>query len=45
MFQLLSGKKVVIIGISSGIDLAIAKKNGRNGGKSCTFPLISREIK
>jgi len=33
MFQLLSGKKVVIIGISSGIDLAIAKKMVEMGAK------------
>lgn len=33
MFQLLSGKKVVIIGTSSGIDLAIAKKMVEVGAK------------
>jgi NAD(P)-dependent dehydrogenase (short-subunit alcohol dehydrogenase family) len=33
MFQLLSGKKVVIIGTSSGIDLAIAKKMVEMGAK------------
>jgi NAD(P)-dependent dehydrogenase (short-subunit alcohol dehydrogenase family) len=31
MFELLSGKKVVIIGASSGIDLAIAKKTAELG--------------
>ncbi len=33
MFQLLSGKKVVIIGLSSGLDLAIAKKMVEVGAK------------
>jgi NAD(P)-dependent dehydrogenase (short-subunit alcohol dehydrogenase family) len=33
MFQSLSGKKVVIIGISSGVDLAIAKKMVELGAK------------
>ncbi|KYC42736.1 acyl carrier protein [Scytonema hofmannii PCC 7110] len=33
MFQLLSGKKVVIIGISSGVDLAIAQKMVEVGAK------------